>query len=195
MINAYISQISYAGQPISFVEDVNQYVFDYIYHNYTYVDSVLQADNYAKSISGNTGSSAYKQALWDFSKDFTTELFKNASHALAELIYSAWTEAGSPLMSSSSIADLNPSASFTLQQNSPNPFSKETNIAFSLENSSDVNLEIMNHLGQTVDVVLNQKMNAGEHSLNWKAQNLSQGVYYLIMEVGNEKAVRKMVIQ
>lgn len=38
-------------------------------------------------------------------------------------------------------------------------------------------------------------MNAGEHYVNWKSQNLSQRVYFLIMEVGNKKAMRKMMIE
>lgn len=195
MVNAYISQITYSGQPISYIENVNQYVFDYIYGNYTYVDSVILADDYAKTFSTNTSSSAYKQALWDYSKDFTTMLFKNASHSLAELIYSAWTEAGSPLMSSSDVPEGFLKPSFSLKQNSPNPFSGSTNISFSLNESREVNMEVMNHLGQTIAVLASQKMDAGEHNLVWNAEDMDKGVYFLVLKVGDQRTVRKMVIQ
>jgi hypothetical protein len=99
MINAYIGQINYAGMDISVIPNVNQYIFSYLYSNYIYVDSVLAADNYAKSVSGgSTTSTAYKTALWGETKGFTIPLFRNASHALTELIYTAWVLAGSPAM-------------------------------------------------------------------------------------------------
>lgn len=195
MINAYISQISYSGQPISFIENVNQYVFDYIYGNYAFVDSVLLADDYAKSISGNTNSTAYKQALWAYSQGFTTVLFKNASHALAELIYTAWTEAGSPLINSSAVPE-NFTHSKPLQlQNTPNPFSGSTQISFSLSENLLVNLRVINNLGQTLDVIASEKMEAGEHVIIWKPQIDIKGVYFLVIEAGQERAVRKMIIQ
>lgn len=195
MINAYISQITYSGQPISFVENTNQYVFDYLYANYQYVDSVLLADDYAKSISGNTNSSAYKQALWEYSHDFTTKMFEDASHALAELIYSAWTEAGSPLMSSAAITENFQQKKFSLSQNSPNPFNESTQINFSLDERMQVNLKVMNHLGQTIDVIADDVMDAGEHSLTWVPQTKVKAVYFLVMENDNDREVRKMVIQ
>jgi len=68
MINSYVSQITYTGENISFIEDVNQYIFDYIYFNYQYVDSVIAADDYAKNISSDYYSSQYQTALWNYSK-------------------------------------------------------------------------------------------------------------------------------
>lgn len=195
MINAYISQITYLGQPISFVENVNQYVFDYLYTNYEYVDSVLLADDYAKSISGSTNSTAYKQALWEYSQDFTTVLFKNASHALAELIYTAWTEAGSPLINSSAIPESFTQHKLSQLQNTPNPFSGSTQIGFTLKESMDVNLKVINHLGQTVDVIANEKMDAGEHNIMWKPQTDVKGVYFLVLESAHERVVGKMIVQ
>lgn len=85
---------SYYGWSVGKVTNVNQYIFSYIYKNQKYVDSVLAADLYAKQLDSSYGT-VYSNALWSKTK-FTATLFKNASHALAELIYSAWVEAGSP---------------------------------------------------------------------------------------------------
>ena len=99
MVGDYISQLStYSGIPANYVNNVNKYIFNYIYTNHRYVDSVLIADNYAKSIDASYGSTYYS-SLWSKTK-FTTSLFQNASHALAELIYSAWIDAGSPVFGS-----------------------------------------------------------------------------------------------
>jgi len=195
MINAYISQISYNGTQISMVENVNQYVFDYIYANYTYVDSVLLADDYAKSVSSNTNSSAYKQALWEYSQGFTTILFKDASHALAELIYSAWTEAGSPLISSAAIPESFSHSDISSLQNFPNPFTSSTNIQFSIDKSMMITMKVMNNLGEVVDVVLNEKMDAGDHNILWNPQQLNGGVYFLVIENENDRVVKKIILQ
>ena len=96
MVYTFLSSLtSYTGKPIHMVSNVNKYIFDYIYINHQYVDSVLAADVYAKTLAGNTTSSQYYTALWN-KTHFTTTLFHNASHALADLIYTAWIEAGSP---------------------------------------------------------------------------------------------------
>lgn len=96
MVSNYISQLSnYGGESTHFVDNVTNYVFKYIYVNTHYVDSLLAADLYARKLAGNTTDSVYYAALWS-KTNFTTTLFHNASSALAELIYSAWVEAGSP---------------------------------------------------------------------------------------------------
>jgi hypothetical protein len=100
MVSNYITQLSnYGGEPAHFVDNVTNYVFKYIYNNEHYVDSLLAADTYARNLAGNTTNSTYYSALWSKAK-FTTTLFHNASFALAELIYSAWVEAGSPVYGS-----------------------------------------------------------------------------------------------
>lgn len=194
MINAYITQITYNGNPAQMVENTAQYVFDYIYHNYTYVDSVLMADDYAKTFSTNTNSQAYKQALWEYSQEFTTLLFKNASHALADLIYSAWIEAGSPVISSEGLAD-NTAASLAIHlQNSPNPFSHETQISFTLPDSRKVKLEVKNAAGQSIAVLAEENLAQGTHTSTWRSANHLSGVYFLVLQADNETAIRKMLV-
>ena len=107
MVGTYISGISaYTGMPAVQITDVNKYIFGYIYKNYLYVDSVLTADKYATSTAGATGTTAYYTALWSKTR-FTTTLFKNASHALADLIYTAWLQAGSPAYGSKLLSSVN----------------------------------------------------------------------------------------
>lgn len=194
MINSYISQINYTGENIEFISDVNQYVFDYIYSNYQYVDSVIAADNYAKSISSNTSSSEYKTALWNYSKGFTIRLFKNASHALAELIYSAWVEAGSPSMTPTGID--NPSAESTvfLEQNFPNPFSNSTTIQFRLKENSKVLLKIVDVTGKSVSTLIDGARTVGDYSIVFNSENLADGVYYLVLDTDKQHLVKKMML-
>jgi hypothetical protein len=194
MINAYIGQITYNGEPAQNISNINQYVFDYIYHNYTYVDSVILADDYAKTFSTNTNSQAYKQALWEYSQGFTNTLFKNASHALADLIYSAWVEAGSPVMSPDGLNDKTTNPLAMQLQNAPNPFSYETHISFTLNNSREVKLEVKNAAGQTIAVLAKTYLSQGTHTSTWHAADYPSGIYFLVLQAGNETAIRKMVM-
>jgi len=107
MVGKHINELSnYTGKPVHLVSNINNYIFNYIYNNQLYLDSLLEADNYAKNMEGDTFSAQYYQALWS-KTHFTTLLFHNASHSLAELIYTAWIEAGSPAFGIQSIKNSN----------------------------------------------------------------------------------------
>jgi hypothetical protein len=195
MINAYNSQINYNGSAIGEIQDVEQYVFDYLYNNYIYLDSVIAADDYAKGVSGgSTSSSLYKQALWEKTQGFTTLLFKNASHSLAEMMYTSWLLAGSPQISSAGIFDKISSTTMQLEQNVPNPFSNNTGISFTLEGKSEIQLQVFNLEGKNVATLIDAQLEQGKHSLNWAPQNLPGGVYYLILRSGKTQVTRKMVV-
>ena len=59
---------------------------------------------------------------------------------------------------------------FSLAQNYPNPFNPSTEISFSMDVASDVNLTIYNMLGQKVKVLENALLAAGTHSYTWNGQ-------------------------
>jgi hypothetical protein len=193
MINSYISQISYTGENISQISDVNQYIFDYIYSNYQYVDDVIDADDYAKSISSNTSSSEYNEALWNYSKSFTIDLFKDASHAITELIYTAWKEAGSPSMATGIQKQLNES-NVVLKQNFPNPFSNSTTIQFRLKENSKVLLKITDAAGITIATLINDYKTVGDYSIGFNSEDFSSGTYYLILDTEKDHLVKKMIL-
>lgn len=195
MINGFNSLILYDGDSISPINNINQYIFDYIYVNYTYVDSVIVADNYARSVNSNVYSSQYKQALWEKTGAFTTMLFKNASHALAELIYSAWAEAGKPsLLAHAFIFEPEEYEYRLLDPVSPNPFASFTHISFRMESGADVNLQVYNIYGQPVDTVYSGFAATGAHGMDWFAEGLPDGIYFLVLTSGSIRETRKMLI-
>jgi len=194
MINAYIGQINYAGHQTSVIPDVNEYIFTYLYANYIYVDSVLLADDYAKGISGgSTSSSAYKEALWNKTQNFTVPLFSMASKRLAELIYTAWVEAGKPDINASGVDEFSQVA-FVLEMNFPNPFSNSTNIHFSLNENSEVALTVYDASGKVVAQLANDTLPQGDYQYQWDATASQEGIYYLVMDCSNQRQIRKMVL-
>lgn len=192
MIGTFNSQIVYQGYQIEVIDDVDQYIFNYLYTNYTYIDSILAADDYAEGIAGNTYSSQYYNALWDRTENFTTELFKEASHSLTELIYTAWVYSGSPTNTGIFSPSLN-EAGLQLQ-NSPNPFSGNTKITFSLTKASKMTLEILDISGRTICTLINEIKSDGTYQLNWDAHGIEPGVYYAVLRSGNYSKTRKMIM-
>jgi len=192
MIGSYISQITYTGESIAEISNVNQYIFNYLYANYPYVDSILIADTYAKTL-GTSSSTAYKAALWARTKGFTIPLFKRASHALAELIYTAWVQAGSPSLPGTTSTDALALTLAELDQNIPNPFTYSSRIGYKLKTSTEVLIQVRDIKGTIVSTLVNETLPAGNYTCEWIPENLSSGLYYLVLNTGKYTQVKKMV--
>lgn len=96
MINKYIDSITVKHSRLHKVKNVSRYVFDYMYLNYQYKDSLLNADLIAYNSSNHEYNDLYYQNLWSQSKEFTFKMIENSSKSTAELIRTAWLEAGRP---------------------------------------------------------------------------------------------------
>jgi hypothetical protein len=96
MINQYVDQIVYKGSKARKIKDIKTYIFNYIYDNYKFKDSLLIADSQAYTAAGKEYSDVYYQNLWKSTKSLTIVLFASSSKSLAALIYTAWLEAGKP---------------------------------------------------------------------------------------------------
>jgi hypothetical protein len=96
MIKQFIDEITFKRSKVRKIKDVKSYIFKYIYDNYKYKDSLLLADNLAYTVAGKEYSPVYYQSLWKNTKGFTITLLANSSKSMAELIYTAWIQAGKP---------------------------------------------------------------------------------------------------
>lgn len=193
MINSKISQIAYSGTDATEISNVNQYIFDYLYFNNKYCDSLLLADTYAKSVSGGSYNTAYTNALWTKTSGFTIPLFQRASHALASLIYTAWLQAGSPSLITTDTKDAEAASNSSLEQNSPNPFSTTSHIRYTLYKTSQVLMQVQDAGGNVVATLVNDILPKGEYSCEWTPKNTPAGIYYLVMKTGNSVQTKKMV--
>jgi hypothetical protein len=72
---------------------------------------------------------------------------------------------------------------FALDQNCPNPFFSTTNIKFALPDKAQINIEIYDTSGRFVQTLINEKMNAGYHAVDWNPVHLSPGIYFYKIQV------------
>jgi hypothetical protein len=82
---------------------------------------------------------------------------------------------------------------FALYQNYPNPFNPSTTIKFTLPKAEELKIEVFNALSQKVAVLVNEKMPAGLHEVEFNAQDLPSGVYVYKITAGQYSDVNKML--
>ena len=73
-------------------------------------------------------------------------------------------------------------SNFYLAQNYPNPFNPSTKISYYIPEQSRVKINIYNILGKHITELTNNIKSAGNYSLNWNADNLPSGFYFLTIE-------------
>ncbi len=83
---------------------------------------------------------------------------------------------------------------YNLEQNYPNPFNPKTVISFALPNAGQVKLVVYNVLGQEVATLVDQHMEAGNHTAEWEASNFSSGVYFYRLNAERYTQTLKMML-
>lgn len=99
---------------------------------------------------------------------------------------------------STSVADPGKGAgmisSYQLFQNYPNPFNPATTISFDMSKSGMAAIEIFDVSGRLVESLLNKKMDAGRHEVEFSGEALTSGVYFYRLIVGDKTITSKKMI-
>lgn len=85
-------------------------------------------------------------------------------------------------------------ADFELKQNYPNPFNPTTTIRYELSQNMDVELKVLNSVGQTLDVLVDNFETAGQYEVYFDASNLSSGTYFFQLRAGNYTQIKPMTL-
>ena len=83
---------------------------------------------------------------------------------------------------------------YKLYSNYPNPFNPTTTIQFDLQETSLVNLNVYNSLGELVAELENRKLSAGRYTRTFDASNLSSGIYFYKLKANNFVEIKKMTL-
>jgi len=83
---------------------------------------------------------------------------------------------------------------YKLEQNYPNPFNPGTNIRFQIADRGFVTLKVFDVLGSEITTLINKELPAGEYEFDFDGKELSTGIYYYQLSVGNFRESKKMVL-
>ena len=90
-------------------------------------------------------------------------------------------------------------AAISLRQNAPNPFNPSTTIAFDLPKFANIQLRVLNILGQAVRRLVDETRSAGRHTVRWNGNNdrgraVASGIYFYQLQVESFVQTRKMIL-
>lgn len=124
MMGMFIQEIAVDPAPVTFYPDAVEAAFDIIEESWSGVATILEADDVSRTVSGGSFNSLYYQALWQETGLLAEDRTVKASRATASFVYTAWKNAGEPVIPGSTV-DITPPAPpaprfiFTAE---PNPF-------------------------------------------------------------------------
>ncbi|NQT63035.1 MAG: T9SS type A sorting domain-containing protein [Candidatus Marinimicrobia bacterium] len=89
--------------------------------------------------------------------------------------------------------------SYSLAQNYPNPFNPVTTLGFGLPEEGHVSIRIYNLRGQAIRTLIDKDMQAGYEFVEWNSLDdggrpMTSGIYLVVMQSGNFREVRKMLM-
>ena len=76
----------------------------------------------------------------------------------------------------------------------PNPATKLSVIKYHVKVPGKLKIAILDELGRNVETLQNADTQVGAYSLNWDLSNKVAGIYYVQMDNGNSKSVKKVII-
>jgi hypothetical protein len=82
-----------------------------------------------------------------------------------------------------------------ISQNYPNPFSANTTVDYTLNNESNVAVEVFDITGKTVQYMNEGRKGPGSYKVMIDGSSLNNGVYYYTFITDNGRTTKKMIVQ
>ena len=76
----------------------------------------------------------------------------------------------------------------------PNPFNPATTISFSMPYSQSVSIDVFDAAGRHIQVLKNERFNAGPHTLRFDGSNLTSGVYFVRVSTDSHRKLLKILL-
>ena len=76
----------------------------------------------------------------------------------------------------------------------PNPFCQKTAITYSCQLPSKVSINVFDVTGRLVNTLIDGAKKTGHYGLEWNAEGIASGVYFLHFTAGDFKKVHKMIV-
>jgi len=179
-------------------------------HKYTISFKAKASANRSIALALQKGASPYTtylnkaHNLTTQVQTFTDEVTMNATDLAAKLQFYLGSSTASVWIDDITIVDNNlttdidepveANGNITVLQNYPNPFNTTTTIKYKVTKPGFVSIKVFNAIGAEVETLVNDKLTAGDYSIDWNAAGSKYGLYYCKMQNGSYTEVRKMLL-
>ncbi len=85
-------------------------------------------------------------------------------------------------------------AEFALEPPYPNPFNAQVTIGYRVPFRTSVRISILDLLGREIGTLVSETRNTGRHTVVWKAENCSSGLYFCRFQSGAYTATAKILL-
>jgi PKD repeat protein len=79
-------------------------------------------------------------------------------------------------------------------ENYPNPFNESTVINYYISKDANVELYVMDLLGNVISTIDNTRKQSGNYNVTWNASDVANGMYILQMKVNDQLIIKKIVV-
>jgi len=151
---------------------------------------------------GNGNSSMYRTRTFDLTQTFAQgDVVKLRFRLFADAAVTAWGWAFDNVSITTdyvaAVGDL--PAVMALEQNYPNPFNPKTTIAFTLDRSGPVKLQVFDVKGRLVHTLVNEIRSAGPYRIDWDGKDhagrtVAAGIYMYRLAMGDVVQQKKMTL-
>ena len=76
----------------------------------------------------------------------------------------------------------------------PNPFNPQTQISFSVDKTTFISINIYDINGRLVKNIHNEKTPTGYHQLIWNSNNISSGIYFVVLQSEDKVKTHKLML-
>jgi len=194
MISDYLGQLHTPTMTVQYYASPQDAIFDGIAAAYADVAPILTADTVAKAASGGSYNSTYYASLWNSTKVFTQARLDTASVMTASFVYTAWVNAGSPIVPGST-AGVPPGLAAGVQlQAGPSPFRDALTVRFS--GPGPLSVEVFDVRGARVARLADGVSGAG--SVTWRPGSAGApsgpGLYFVRLHGPEQDLVRRVTL-
>ena len=154
---------------------------------WTSVDSVPRL--WKKSVIKTGGAMTYANgAIWLLKGNKSPEYWKYipSSSVVASVI---------PITVSATMVEHTTTATSFSFDVTPNPFTTLTTIRYTVPVSGKVSIKLYNAIGNVVETVTNEYLNAGTYTIHLSANTLAKGVYFLKYSDATNTSELKLIVQ
>ena len=195
MLSTYLGQLHTPAMTVAYYASPLDAAFDVIAASWAGVSPILAADNTARAASGGSYNATYYASLWNSTRTMTQARLDTASVMTASYVYTAWVNAGEPVVpgSSAGVPPLVADAGVRLVAG-PSPFRDVLTVRFS--GAGPLSVDVFDVRGARVARLAEDATRAG--TVSWRPGGsgaaAGPGLYFVRLCGPGTNVVRRVTL-